>query len=169
LYRYTPGAQLAMGTEHLTAPTKDPRAACPVALYYLYNAATTAYERSSKPGGQARVERLRLYEGVASERGDHKGESDDRMLYLRQAAELGGACFQPLAPGFNLWSLKCDFLVSKTLLSKCNLYCYSSVTGTRCWRWRTATTGVTSACLATSTARWTTTSGGAVQVESVDP
>jgi len=50
---------------------------------------STAYERNSKPGGQARVERLRLYEGVAMQRGDHKGESDDRMMYLRQSAELG--------------------------------------------------------------------------------
>jgi TPR repeat protein len=84
-----PGAQLALGTAHLTARTTSPRAACPVALYYLFHAATTANERNSMPGGQARVEQLRLFEGVARERGDHKGESDDRMMYLRQSAELG--------------------------------------------------------------------------------
>jgi hypothetical protein len=32
----------------------------------------------------------RPWERVASQRGDHKGESDDRMLYLRQA----GASFR---------------------------------------------------------------------------
>ena len=87
-----PGAQLAVGTDHLIdgmGDGVDQRAACPVALYYLFHAATTAYERNSKPGGQARVERIRLFEGVANHRGDHKGESDDRMMYLRQAAELG--------------------------------------------------------------------------------
>jgi hypothetical protein len=63
-----PGAQLAVGAGHLTAAARDPRAACPVALYYLYHAATTAYDRNSKPGGQQRVERLRLFEGVGPAR-----------------------------------------------------------------------------------------------------
>ena len=67
----------------------SPRAACALALYYLYHSATTAYENNAKPGGQARAERLRLFDGVEHTRGDHRGESDDRIVYLRQAAELG--------------------------------------------------------------------------------
>ena len=102
------GAQLAAGSELFTymgakgggsahsrnpegalKPLRNPRAACPVALYYLFHAATKAYEENAKPGGQSRVERLKLFEGVSNQRGDHKGESDDRMMFLRQAAELG--------------------------------------------------------------------------------
>ena len=90
------GAQLAAGSELFTTAkggglrhARHPQAACPVALYYLFHAATRAYEENAKPGGQSRVERLKLFEGVSNQRGDHKGESDDRMMFLRQAAELG--------------------------------------------------------------------------------
>ena len=90
------GAQLAAGSELFTTAkggglrhSRNPQAACPVALYYLFHAATRAYEENAKPGGQSRVERLKLFEGVSNQRGDHKGESDDRMMFLRQAAELG--------------------------------------------------------------------------------
>ena len=100
------GAQLAAGTELFTTSkgggsgqsnsnkvghhgARNPTATCPVALYYLFHAATRAYEDLAKPGGQSRVERLKLFEGVANQRGDHKGENDDRIAYLRQAAELG--------------------------------------------------------------------------------
>ena len=81
------GAQLAAGSELFTTAkggglrhSRNPQAACPVALYYLFHAATRAYEENAKPGGQSRVERLKLFEGVSNQRGDHKGESDDRMM-----------------------------------------------------------------------------------------
>ena len=86
-----PEAQLALGAAAHAGMSRasSPRAACALALYYLYHSATTAYENNAKPGGQARAERLRLFDGVEHTRGDHRGESDDRIVYLRQAAELG--------------------------------------------------------------------------------
>jgi TPR repeat protein len=68
-----------------------PNARCALALHYFYHSATTAYEDSARPGGQARVERGRLHENTRRVKGDLRGESDDRVLYLSRAADLGDA------------------------------------------------------------------------------
>ena len=68
-----------------------PNARCALALHYFYHSATTAYEDSAQPGGQARVERGRLHENTRRVKGDLRGESDDRVLYLSRAADLGDA------------------------------------------------------------------------------
>ena len=57
-----------------------PNARCALALHYFYHSATTAYEDSAQPGGQARVERGRLHENTRRVKGDLRGESDDRVL-----------------------------------------------------------------------------------------
>ena len=72
-------------------PPRLPRARCALALHYFYHSATTAYEDSARPGGQARVERGRLHENTRRVKGDLRGESDDRVLYLSRAADLGDA------------------------------------------------------------------------------
>ena len=100
-----PAAQLALGVAALLEEDEEGgdrrrgrgddsgRAAktCGTALHYLFRSATAAHEKSARPGGQARTERLRLFEGVEATRGDHRGAEDDRMVYLSHAAELGDA------------------------------------------------------------------------------
>ena len=73
------------------SPRRLPHARCALALHYFYHSATTAYEDSARPGGQARVERGRLHENTRRVKGDLRGESDDRVLYLSRAADLGDA------------------------------------------------------------------------------
>jgi TPR repeat protein len=73
------------------SPPRLPVARCALALHYFYHSATTAYEDSARPGGQARVERGRLHENTRRVKGDLRGESDDRVLYLSRAADLGDA------------------------------------------------------------------------------
>ena len=73
------------------SPPRLSVARCALALHYFYHSATTAYEDSARPGGQARVERGRLHENTRRVKGDLRGESDDRVLYLSRAADLGDA------------------------------------------------------------------------------
>ena len=84
-----PEAQLALGAAAHAGMSRasSPRAACALALYYLRRRRRRT--RITPSPGVARAERLRLRDGVEHTRGDHRGESDDRIVYLRQAAELG--------------------------------------------------------------------------------
>jgi TPR repeat protein len=87
------GAEKGAGQEGVPSrsPPRLPVARCALALHYFYHSATTAYEDSARPGGQARVERGRLHENTRRVKGDLRGESDDRVLYLSRAADLGDA------------------------------------------------------------------------------
>ena len=96
--RGDPGSNLAVGSAAFAAASAAAsagggggEAACRVAEYYLLHAANVAYDNSGKPGGQNRVERLRLYEGVEKERQDHKGPNDQKVQYLVQTASHGDA------------------------------------------------------------------------------
>lgn len=70
-------------------PSSLSNSRCPLALHYFYHAATAAYEEAGLPGGQVRVEKGRLHENTRRARGDLAGETDDRVLYLSRAADLG--------------------------------------------------------------------------------
>ena len=75
------GAEKGAGQEGVPSrsPPRLPVARCALALHYFYHSATTAYEDSARPGGQARVERGRLHENTRRVKGDLRGESDDKI------------------------------------------------------------------------------------------
>ena len=68
-----------------------PNARCALALHYFYHSATTAYEDSAQPGARRAWSAAGCAKNTRRVKGDLRGESDDRVLYLSRAADLGDA------------------------------------------------------------------------------